>query len=74
MTTIEDKKEVQEQSELYEIDGTDSDEVIAHMLQAQYNSEHDLQLKRTENKFNRNSKGPYIVIITKTLNFLHFTL
>lgn len=56
VTTIEDKKEVQEQSELYEIDGTDSDEVIAHMLQAQYNSEHDLQLKRTENKFNRNSK------------------
>lgn len=59
METIEDNKEVQEQTDLFEIDGTDSDEVIAHMLQAQYNNEHDLQLKRTENKFNRNSKGLY---------------
>ncbi|XP_015595090.1 serine/threonine-protein kinase RIO3 [Cephus cinctus] len=42
--------------ELFELDGTDSDEVIAHMLQAQYNREHDLELKRIEDKFNGESK------------------
>lgn len=53
---IEEKIEVPEESELLEIGDTDSDEVIAHMLQAQYNTEHDLMLKRTENKVNRDSK------------------
>lgn len=41
---------------IYEPDDTDSDEVIAHMLQAQYNKEYDLMLKRTEEKFNRDAK------------------
>lgn len=35
---------------------TDSDEVIAHMLQDQFNKEYDLMLKRTEEKLNRDSK------------------
>ncbi|XP_053983195.1 serine/threonine-protein kinase RIO3-like [Hylaeus anthracinus] len=41
---------------IFEINDTDSDEVIAHMLQDQYNKQHDLMLKRTEEKFNRDSK------------------
>lgn len=40
-----------------ETDDTDNDTVIAHMLQDQYNKEYDLMLKRTEEKFNRDSKG-----------------
>lgn len=39
-----------------ETDDTDNDTVIAHMLQDQYNKEYDLMLKRTEEKFNRDSK------------------
>ncbi|KAG6798297.1 serine/threonine-protein kinase RIO3 [Apis mellifera caucasica] len=41
---------------IYETNDTDSDEVIAHMLQDQFNKEYDLMLKRTEEKFNRDSK------------------
>ncbi|PBC32721.1 serine/threonine-protein kinase RIO3 [Apis cerana] len=41
---------------IYETNDTDSDEVIAHMLQDQFNKEYDLMLKRTEKKFNRDSK------------------
>lgn len=40
----------------YESNDTDSDEVIAQMLQAQYNREYDMMLKRTETKVNRDSK------------------
>ncbi|OAD54366.1 Serine/threonine-protein kinase RIO3 [Eufriesea mexicana] len=39
-----------------ESNDTDNDEVIAHMLQDQFNKEYDLMLKRTEEKFNRDSK------------------
>ncbi|KZC14513.1 PREDICTED: serine/threonine-protein kinase RIO3-like [Dufourea novaeangliae] len=41
---------------LFETNDTDSDEVIAHMMQDQYNKEYDLMIKRTEEKFNRDSK------------------
>ncbi|XP_076635173.1 serine/threonine-protein kinase RIO3 [Colletes latitarsis] len=41
---------------IFETNDTDSDEVIAHMLQDQYNKQHDLMLTRTERKFNRDSK------------------
>ena len=41
---------------IHETHDTDNDEVIAHMLQNQYNKEYDLMLKRTEDKFNRDSK------------------
>ncbi|XP_076167719.1 serine/threonine-protein kinase RIO3 [Ptiloglossa arizonensis] len=51
---IEDEK-IQDCT-IFETNDTDSDEVIAHMLQDQYNKEHDLMLKRTEKKFNRDSK------------------
>ncbi|XP_033219326.1 serine/threonine-protein kinase RIO3 [Belonocnema kinseyi] len=54
--TLVEIQEVPLDSELYEIDGTDSDEVIAHLVQAEFNDEHDLMLKRTENKYNRDSK------------------
>ncbi|XP_012282785.1 serine/threonine-protein kinase RIO3 [Orussus abietinus] len=47
---------VQEECGLFETDGTDSDGVIAHLLQAQFNHEHDVMLKRSEEKFNGNSK------------------
>ncbi|XP_035739966.1 serine/threonine-protein kinase RIO3-like [Vespa mandarinia] len=40
----------------YESNDTDSDAVIAQMLQAQYNREYDMMLKRTETKVNRDSK------------------
>ncbi|XP_015113170.1 serine/threonine-protein kinase RIO3 [Diachasma alloeum] len=40
----------------YELDATDSDAVIAQLLQNQYNSEYDLMLKKTEEKFNGHSK------------------
>lgn len=48
---------------IYETNDTDSDEVIAHMLQDQFNKEYDLMLKRTEEKFNRDSKGIYMIYI-----------
>lgn len=41
---------------IYETNDTDNDEVIAHMLQDQYNKEHDQILKLTEEKFNRDAK------------------
>ncbi|OXU27051.1 hypothetical protein TSAR_008592 [Trichomalopsis sarcophagae] len=43
--------------ELFEIDQTESDATIAHMVQSELNAEYDLMLKRTEKKFNRDSKG-----------------
>lgn len=45
-----------EECDMYEPNETDSDEVIAHMLQVQYNKEYDKMLKRTEEKFNRDAK------------------
>lgn len=36
---------------------TGNDEVIANLLQTQFNREYDTMLKRTEEKFNRDSKG-----------------
>lgn len=48
--------EIYETYETYEPSDTDNDEVIAHMLQAQYNQEYDMMLKRTETKYNRDSK------------------
>ncbi|XP_011497530.1 PREDICTED: serine/threonine-protein kinase RIO3-like [Ceratosolen solmsi marchali] len=60
VTVIEEIPEITEiaekASELFEIDQTESDAVIAHMLQADLNEEYDLMLKRTEKKFNRDSK------------------
>ncbi|KAJ8683202.1 hypothetical protein QAD02_018994 [Eretmocerus hayati] len=47
---------VEENPELLEIDQTESDETIAHMIQDDLNNEHDLMLKRTEEKFNGVSK------------------
>lgn len=41
---------------LCEAHDTDNDEVIAHMLQDQFNKEYDLMIKRTEEKFNRDAK------------------
>ncbi|XP_046749111.1 serine/threonine-protein kinase RIO3-like isoform X1 [Diprion similis] len=45
-----------EECGLLELDDTDSDAVIAQMLQAQFNREYDSMLKRTEDKFNGFSK------------------
>lgn len=42
--------------ETYDASDTGSDEVIANLLQAQFNREYDTMLKRTEKKFNRDSK------------------
>ncbi|KAL6261299.1 hypothetical protein P5V15_008820 [Pogonomyrmex californicus] len=42
--------------ETYDASDTSNDEVIAHLLQAQFNREYDTMLKRTEDKFNRDSK------------------
>lgn len=36
---------------------TDSDEVIAHILQSQFNKEYDTMLKNTEKVVNRDAKG-----------------
>ncbi|XP_017888323.1 serine/threonine-protein kinase RIO3-like [Ceratina calcarata] len=47
---------VQDHATTYESNDTDSDEVIAHVLQDQFNKEYDLMLKRTEEKLNRDSK------------------
>lgn len=46
-----------------ETNDTENDEVIAHMLQDQFNKEHDLMLKRTEEKLNRDSKGKIFFLI-----------
>lgn len=43
--------------ETYDASDTGNDEVIANLLQAQFNREYDTMLKRTEKKFNRDSKG-----------------
>lgn len=40
-----------------EISDADNDEVIANILQHQFNEEHDMMLKRMEEKVNRDSKG-----------------
>ncbi|XP_012532222.1 serine/threonine-protein kinase RIO3 [Monomorium pharaonis] len=42
--------------ETYDASDTDNDEVIANLLQTQFNREYDTMLKRTEEKFNRDSK------------------
>lgn len=46
-----------------ETNDTENDEVIAHMLQDQFNKEHDLILKRTEKILNRDSKGKIFFLI-----------
>lgn len=46
-----------------EDDNTNSDRVIAQLLQNQFNDEYDLMLKRTEDKMNGTSKGIIIVIL-----------
>lgn len=43
--------------ETYDASDTGNDEVIANLLQTQFNHEYDTMLKRTEEKFNRDSKG-----------------
>lgn len=55
-----------------EINDTDNDEVIAHMMQDQFNKEYDLMLKRTEEKFNRDSKGKMFFLINFISNFMTF--
>lgn len=50
------QEEIVEKCEECALDGTDSDAVIAQLLQNQYNREYDLMLKRTEDKFNGASK------------------
>jgi hypothetical protein len=40
-------------------EGYDSDEMIARMLQMQFDKEHDEVVKRTEAKYNGTSKGRY---------------
>ncbi|KYQ56729.1 Serine/threonine-protein kinase RIO3 [Trachymyrmex zeteki] len=42
--------------ETYDASDTGNDEVIAYLLQTQFNREYDTMLKRTEEKFNRDSK------------------
>jgi len=42
--------------ETYDASDTGNDEVIANLLQTQFNREYDTMLKRTEDKFNRDSK------------------
>lgn len=54
----EDTYEVDKKmGETYDASDTDNDEVIANLLQTQFNREYDTMLKRTEEKFNRDSKG-----------------
>jgi len=50
------EEEIVEECQECALDGTDSDAVIAQLLQNQYNREYDLMLKRTEDKFNGASK------------------
>ncbi|KYM75479.1 Serine/threonine-protein kinase RIO3 [Atta colombica] len=42
--------------ETYDASDTGNDEVIAYLLQTQFSREYDTMLKRTEEKFNRDSK------------------
>lgn len=51
------KKTDKNMGETYDASDTGSDEVIANLLQRQFNWEYDTMLKRTEEKFNRDSKG-----------------
>lgn len=46
-----------------ETNDTENDEVIAHMLQDQFNKEYNLMLKHTEKKLNRDSKGKIFFLI-----------
>jgi len=55
--------------ETYDASDTGNDEVIANLLQTQFNREYDTMLKRTEEKFNRDSKGD-----KKYINFLSIWL
>lgn len=50
------KKTDKNMGETYDASDTGSDEVIANLLQRQFNWEYDTMLKRTEEKFNRDSK------------------
>ncbi|XP_070157561.1 serine/threonine-protein kinase RIO3 [Polyergus mexicanus] len=50
------KKTDKNMGETYDASDTSSDKVIAYLLQAQFNWEYDTMLKRTEDKFNRDSK------------------
>lgn len=42
------------------------------MMQDQFNKEYDLMLKRTEEKFNRDSKGKIFFLINLISNFMTF--
>lgn len=55
--------------ETYDASDTGNDEVIAYLLQTQFNREYDTMLKRTEEKFNRDSKGD-----KKYVNFLVYII
>ena len=55
--------------ETYDASDTGNDEVIAHLLQTQFSREYDTMLKRTEEKFNRDSKGD-----KKYINFLVYVI
>ncbi|KAL0127138.1 hypothetical protein PUN28_005430 [Cardiocondyla obscurior] len=46
----------QSTGETYDASDTGNDEVIANLLQTQFNHEYDTMLKRTEDKFNRDAK------------------
>ncbi|KAM0728963.1 Serine/threonine-protein kinase RIO3 [Formica fusca] len=50
------KKTDKNMGETYDASDTGSDEVIANLLQRQFNWEYDTMSKRTEEKFNRDSK------------------
>ncbi|XP_050453976.1 serine/threonine-protein kinase RIO3-like [Cataglyphis hispanica] len=50
------KKIDKNMGETYDASDTGNDEVIANLLQAQFNWEYDTMLKRTEEKFNRDAK------------------
>ncbi|EFN80105.1 serine/threonine-protein kinase RIO3 [Harpegnathos saltator] len=47
---------IQANKEKDEVSDADNDEVIANILQDQFNEEHDIMLKRIEEKVNRDSK------------------
>jgi len=44
-------------NEVYDTSDTGNDEVIANLLQAQFNQEYNTILNKREEKFNRDSKG-----------------
>lgn len=50
-----DKSEM-DAGETYDASDTGNDEVIAYLLQSQFNHEYNAMLKRTEDKFNRDAK------------------